>query len=65
MKVGDQVRFGQSTRILILGCDDEDIDVEEEEAEQANRKPIRIVSKKQNQEFLLKIRMEKIKQQNE
>jgi hypothetical protein len=55
------IRFGQSSRWFILNGGPE---IEEDEAatiEEQVHKPIKIVSKKQNEEFIMKNRIEQIK----
>ena len=62
LSAGDMIRFGQSSRWFILNGGPEG---EEEEAaaaiEDKVHKPIKIVSKKQNEEFIMKNRIEQIK----
>ena len=50
------LRFGQSTRWFILSGGPE----KDEPEEQLPHKPIQIVSRRQNEEFLLKRRVEQI-----
>jgi len=58
------IRFGQSTRWYIVGGGpDEEETATTDEAVQ--RKPLRIVSKKENEEFLFKRRVEQIKRMDE
>ena len=61
MHVGDMIRFGQSTRWFILNGPDE-LQAEETEGE---HKKITILSKKQNQEFIFKKRVNQIRKMDE
>lgn len=62
---GDMIRFGQSTRWFILNSDMPDEEEESTADDGKPRKKIQIVSKKQNEEFLLKQRVEQIKRIDE
>jgi len=60
------IRFGQSTRwYIVSGGQDEPEAPEDSAATQEPRKPLRIVSKKENEEFLFKRRVEQIKRMDE
>eukprot|EP00347_Sterkiella_histriomuscorum_P006871 403351118 len=64
LSLNDQVRIGQSTRILLLnGPEEAEIQAQEEveEKDDQPRKKIQIVSKKQNKEFLFKRRLDQLK----
>ena len=55
LKPGDMLRFGQSTRWLILNNPEQ-----EEPEEEQEHKRIRVVSKRENEELIRKNRMEQI-----
>ena len=67
LNLNDMVRFGQSTRWFILNGPEELLETtaNEEETSEEPRRPIQIVSKKQNKDFLLKKRMDQIKKFND
>ena len=60
INMGDMLRFGQSSRWFILNGPEELQPNPEADSNEPHKK-IQIVSKKQNQEFLLKRRIDKIK----
>ena len=62
---GDMIRFGQSTRWYIVCGGPETPEEESNLNEDAPKKPLRIVSKKENEEFLFKRRVEQIKRMDE
>jgi hypothetical protein len=55
------IRFGQSSRWFILNGGPEGEEEEAAAIEDKVHKPIKIVSKKQNEEFIMKNRIEQIK----
>ncbi|CDW88843.1 fha domain protein [Stylonychia lemnae] len=60
LKLNDLIRFGQSTRMLILNGPEE-VEEEEQVDDGQPRKKIQIVSKRQNQDFLFKRRLDQLK----
>lgn len=62
---GDMIRFGQSSRWFILNGGPEADEDEVKAIEDQVHKPIKIVSKKQNEEFIMKNRIEQIKKMDQ
>jgi pSer/pThr/pTyr-binding forkhead associated (FHA) protein len=65
LSAGDMIRFGQSTRWCILSGGPEAEDNESGGDDEVARKPIKIVSKKQNEEFIMRNRVEQIKKMDQ